>query len=246
MSDLNTGDPYDQWFHEDAIANSLAKFLEEEGWSIEQRPSARSRERGIDIVARQVNAALLIEVKGYPSQFYMDERKRGQTKPTQPSSQAHHWFSHALLKVMRMSSQYPGAQIAMAFPDMPRYRGLYAETRPKLDQISIQVYFICKNGEVLCNPEYAKNTRSKSNDEFNSVTGKYENLHGWLKLQTGQVIEISFEEVKAILGFLPNSAYRWPAWWANNETRGHAVWLKAGWKTKALNLDGRTVQFERI
>lgn len=57
----------------------------------------------------------------------------------------------------------------------------------------------------------------------------------------------SFAEIEAILGFrLPESAYRYPAWWANQTGEGHshcAAWKNIGWRTEELSLSNRQVSF---
>lgn len=246
MSYSSFRDPYEEWFHEDAVVGLLATFLEENGWLIESKPSARTRERGIDIVASLEDKTLLVEAKGYPSQYYMDARKRGQAKPTPAASQAQQWFSHALLKAMRMAAQHSSSQIAMAFPNMPRYRTLYAEIRSQLTQISLHVYFVGQCGEVICDPIDETPLVRSGKSDLSVMSEKYKNLYDWMMMQSGHSIQLSFAQVKEILGFLPNSAYRWPAWWANDHSRRHAVWLHSGWKATELNLQERSTKFERI
>jgi hypothetical protein len=59
---------------------------------------------------------------------------------------------------------------------------------------------------------------------------------------------MSFKEIERILGFkLPESAYKYEAWWSNNAT-GHSharAWLKFGWHTEALDLTAHQVTFRR-
>lgn len=78
---------------------------------------------------------------------------------------------------------------------------------------------------------------------------QYEPLAKFLDSLDEPVWNASFEEVERILDrALPNSAYRYNAWWANQNGAGHsqtAGWLDAGWKTAALDLAAKTVRFER-
>ena len=61
--------------------------------------------------------------------------------------------------------------------------------------------------------------------------------------------EASFADVEARLGFaLPESAYKYPAWWANQTGAGHSQtkgWRSVGWKTRDLDLERKRVRFER-
>lgn len=59
----------------------------------------------------------------------------------------------------------------------------------------------------------------------------------------------TFAEIEAQLGFpLPDSAYKYPAWWANQTGAGHSQtkgWRSVGWKTRDLDLQRRRIRFER-
>ncbi len=60
----------------------------------------------------------------------------------------------------------------------------------------------------------------------------------------------SFDEIENVLGFrLPQSARKYPAWWANQSTPGHsqcAGWLDAGWRTSDLDLTEQRVTFVKF
>jgi hypothetical protein len=78
---------------------------------------------------------------------------------------------------------------------------------------------------------------------------RYRPLADFLATQKSGRWDATFDEIEKQLGFpLPNSAYRYPAWWANQSGNGHsqtAGWRSAGWRTAALDLAGRRVRFER-
>ncbi|MDG2535613.1 type II toxin-antitoxin system VapB family antitoxin [Sphingomonas sp. HITSZ_GF] len=79
--------------------------------------------------------------------------------------------------------------------------------------------------------------------------GKYEPLADFLHKQTRDHWSASFEEVEAVLGFyLPNSARKHAAWWANQHGEGHSQtsWLDAGWNTSNVDLKKRRVDFVRV
>ena len=67
-------------------------------------------------------------MKGWPSIGYADPRRGDETKPTQPSTQAAHWFAQALSKAMMLLDERPGHESLMVLPDYPRYRDLAART----------------------------------------------------------------------------------------------------------------------
>ena len=61
--------------------------------------------------------------------------------------------------------------------------------------------------------------------------------------------DATFAEIEARLGFpLPDSAHKYPAWWANQTGAGHSQtkgWRSVGWKTCDLDLDRKRIRFER-
>ena len=77
---------------------------------------------------------------------------------------------------------------------------------------------------------------------------KYEPLRHYLENHEGERWEARFTDIERLLGFaLPESAHRYPAWWANQEghhsqTKG---WRDAGWETRDLDLAGKRVKFIR-
>ena len=78
---------------------------------------------------------------------------------------------------------------------------------------------------------------------------RYEPLAQFLATKKVDTWEASFEEIEERLGGpLPRSAYRYPAWWANQNGPGHSQtrgWRSVGWKTCDLDLERRRVRFER-
>lgn len=78
---------------------------------------------------------------------------------------------------------------------------------------------------------------------------KYKPLQVFLAGQERQRIRMSFDEVeRAAQTRLPASAYKHPAWWANDAT-AHVqakAWLEAGYKTEQVDLENRRVEFVRM
>lgn len=78
---------------------------------------------------------------------------------------------------------------------------------------------------------------------------QYAPLANFLESFDGTAWQAGFDEIEQILGRpLPNSAYRYNAWWANQSGKGHsqtAGWIDAGWKTAGLDLAAKTVRFEK-
>jgi hypothetical protein len=78
--------------------------------------------------------------------------------------------------------------------------------------------------------------------------GKYEPLEKFLKRHRPGRWRVAFRELESLLGFkLPQSAFKYPAWWSNDDT-GHShakAWLDAGWRTEEVDLAARKLTFTR-
>lgn len=75
--------------------------------------------------------------------------------------------------------------------------------------------------------------------------GKYAALSRFLEDRVGQLVEIDFDAIGALVGGLPVSASRHRAWWANDASHAQArAWLEAGWRVAAVDLTRAHVRFE--
>jgi Holliday junction resolvase-like predicted endonuclease len=136
------------WFWEGNVVNALVHHLAAKGWKIESQANTHSRERGVDLLASKQGIILLVEAKGYPSKSYRDPRRANEQKSTNPINQAEKWYSHAVLKALRLQTSNPEAKVALAFPDFPRYRALFDETKLGLAKLGIAVLLVNADSEV--------------------------------------------------------------------------------------------------
>jgi hypothetical protein len=136
------------WFWEGRVQDKVVAYLRREGWIITAESDTAMRAQGYDIAASKGARRLVVEVKGYPSTGYRDPRRANEVKRTNPTLQAKHWFADALLKMVRLSGQHPQLELAMAFPDAPRYRTLTAETREPLRRLGVAIVFVLPDGRV--------------------------------------------------------------------------------------------------
>jgi hypothetical protein len=136
------------WFWEGNVVDVVAHSLAGKGWKIESQANTRSKERGFDLCASKAGTVLMVEAKGYPSTFYRDPLRAGEQKPTNPTNQAEKWFSHALLKVLRLQTAHPQAKVALAFPDFSRYQTLFGETKLGLAKLGLAVLFVNSSGQL--------------------------------------------------------------------------------------------------
>jgi hypothetical protein len=117
------------WPWEGAVQAVFCGLLIGHGWTIASAADTATKATGVDVLAQNGNRHLGAEVKGWPSTGYADPRRADETKPTQPSTQAGHWFSQALFKAMLLLDSHPGYESLLVLPDFPRYRDLAARTR---------------------------------------------------------------------------------------------------------------------
>lgn len=136
------------WFWEGNVVDAVAHSLASTGWNIESRANTHSKEHGVDLRASKAGSVLLVEVKGYPSASYSDPRRVNERKPTNPANQAEKWFSQALLKVLRLQTAHPQAKVAIAFPEFPRYRVLFDETKLGLAKLGLAVLMVDSSGRL--------------------------------------------------------------------------------------------------
>jgi Holliday junction resolvase-like predicted endonuclease len=136
------------WHTEALVQAAVVVALEANGWHIVSQADTATKERGIDVVASRDGQLAGIEVKGFPTRTYADPRRQAETKPTQPSTQAGHWYSQAVLAAMRLRTRRPEYLSVIALPDFNRYRALFEETRSSLDAAGIHLWWVHSSGTV--------------------------------------------------------------------------------------------------
>ena len=140
--------PQQEWFWEGNVQEAFCTWLEMQGWSIIQAVDTSKKQRGTDIIAEREGIRAHLEVKGYPSKKYADPRRRGEKKRTNPSLQAKHWFSHALLKACQLRETHPHDRVGVVYPDFDRYRTLANSVATTLRAGQLDLYFISEDGLV--------------------------------------------------------------------------------------------------
>jgi hypothetical protein len=78
-----------------------------------------------------------------------------------------------------------------------------------------------------------------------SVNRRYEPLAAHISAARWDEPTMRFSDVAAIVGPLPLSAFKYPAWWANSISHPEAQdgWLAAGWKIASLDLTHERVTY---
>lgn len=137
------------WYWEGNVQTVLVRWLETQGYSIESVANTAIKEPGDDIRARKAGRVLRVEVKGWPTKGrYADPARAAEIKRTQPSTQAGHWYSQALLHVLRDLGRHPGDAVAVGLPDWPRFRALINDTEGPLRRLGVAVWLVAEDGRV--------------------------------------------------------------------------------------------------
>jgi hypothetical protein len=114
---------------EDSVKRAVERWLRASGW---EPRIAWGASRGIDIEARRSTERWIIEAKG-----------RGKS----PQEQGNYFLNGLAELLQRMDD--PAARYSLAFPDLPRYRGLW-ERLPSLVKARLQLtmLFVDEEGNV--------------------------------------------------------------------------------------------------
>lgn len=140
-------DPH-AWPWEGAVQDVFAASLRDQGWEITGCADTATKAHGVDVLARKEQRMLGAEVKGWPSTGYADPRRAAETKRTQPTNQAGHWYSQALMKAVMLLDSHPGYESLVVLPDYPRYRDLAHRTATGRDRAGVHVVFVTAEGTL--------------------------------------------------------------------------------------------------
>lgn len=124
----------------------FAAYLHSHGWLVTAMADTATKAPGVDVLASKEGRRVGAEVKGFPSVGYADPRRASEIKKTQPSTQAGHWFSQALMKAVMLLDSHPGHETLMVLPDYPRYRDLAQRTRQGRAAAGVHVVFVDADG----------------------------------------------------------------------------------------------------
>lgn len=126
------------WFWEGNVQDRVVETLEAQGYTIHFAANTASREAGKDIVAERDGRPLWVTVKGYPEG----------TGRTRPSTQARHWFTHALYDLIVWRGESESADIALALPDFRTYHNM-AEKVTWFHRVAAFAYlWVCEDGTI--------------------------------------------------------------------------------------------------
>lgn len=148
IQDFNL-DPAEDWFDESKLCATLEGYFEGNGYEIIKSNAQNKSAKGTDLIVSKDGASEFIEVKGYPSIYYVEKKKRGSVKKTTPYLQSTHWFSGCLSSTLK-NYESKETKLAMAFPACYRYEELVRKGQKYFtdNDLDIKVYFIDEEGRV--------------------------------------------------------------------------------------------------
>ena len=139
-------EPGRMWPWEGAVQAIFAAYLADHGWEVTAVADTASKAHGVDVLAERGDRHLGAEVKGWPSTGYADPRRAEEVKPTQPTTQAVHWFSQAVMKSLMLLDCHPGLESLVVLPAYPRYRDLASRTRTGRTLAGVHVVLLGSDG----------------------------------------------------------------------------------------------------
>ena len=136
------------WPWEGEVQRVFSEWLTTYGWVITSAADTATKAHGVDLIAEKGDRRLGAEVKGWPSKGYADPRRAEETKRTQPTTQAGHWYSQALMKAVMLLDSHPGYESLVVLPEYPRYRDLAQRTSTGRAAAHVHVVFVSLDGST--------------------------------------------------------------------------------------------------
>lgn len=128
-----------KWPWEGAVQSLLCQHLLKVGWVIASTSDTKSKAAGVDVVANRDGQILWVTIKGFP---------RG-TDKTNPSTQARHWFSHAMFDLVLYRSAQPTFELAAAFPaGFKTYSNLAKRVAWLRTHMPASIFWVAEDGVV--------------------------------------------------------------------------------------------------
>ena len=109
---------------------------------------------------------------------------------------------------------------------------------------------LAASGQILVatdNPHRAARSEWRLGTRECDAMGKYDPLFEFLCRRPTVALDLNFEDLEVLVGPLPASARRYPAWWANEAEGGRHVqaraWLNAGREVERVDVSRGSVRF---
>lgn len=136
----------DSWLSEQETQIRLIRWLQEDGWRITDQHVGH--QHGVDVMAERDGITLAIEVKGHPQDMLIAGENKGQARVYHPAAQARTHFANALHAALTMRHREPDHLIAIALPEVDRYRDMVKATRTSLERLGVGIYLVPRTGPI--------------------------------------------------------------------------------------------------
>jgi len=138
------------WFYEGNISKVFVEYLKKNSHKILKDNSGNIKQKGVDIISQKNDIYYLSEVKGYPTEFYVNGPNKGEKKKTNPKLQAKHWLGEAILSSIFNYSeykyQYDNIELCVVLPEIDRYKELLKTILPFfIDNCNCKIKFFLVN-----------------------------------------------------------------------------------------------------
>lgn len=135
------------WFSELFIYESVVNFLKENGYKIVKNDLQKLTIKSERIItASKFFKKEVIEVKGYPHQYYSFLREALPVK----TLHAKHWFTEALFNSFVNFSNSINGEVAMALPNVSRYQAIIKKLNDyfSVNDLYFRIYLVNEDGSV--------------------------------------------------------------------------------------------------
>jgi hypothetical protein len=134
------------WYSEEFISSSVMRYLKECGYKVQRESRVKDDEKSeILLIASKFFKKEIIEVKGFPQNF---------PNPLQAAvpkaTHAKNWFSEAMFNSFVNFSSFENAEIAMALPNVGRYRAIIEKLNEyfTVNDLYFRIYLVNEDGSV--------------------------------------------------------------------------------------------------
>lgn len=139
---------HDDWHWEGHVQARVVAHLAAMGVAITRVADTASREHGTDIEGIHNGTRIHVEVKGWPSDRYVDPNRTHEPKKTPAAVQGRVWFADGLMHVLGLRTSYPNDTVALALPAVATYRRMFDAVRPPIERAHISVLWVIEDGTV--------------------------------------------------------------------------------------------------
>jgi hypothetical protein len=136
--------PQHSWFSKQSVQTSIVQHLEKHGYCIVQTAETSDTETGKDVIAEGGIGPLWITVKGFS-----DDPLETQSWPS---------FKEAVFQLLnwKAEDEAGSAQLAIALPDVPRYRKLAKDIAWMHRLVAFTLIWVNESGKVSAQPSLPK------------------------------------------------------------------------------------------